>query len=77
MADVTIETYIGLIKAAPKKDSAEVKTWVNFVEHEIKYLETISTTVVSKSVIRRFDETAHYYTLELKEALESIPSSLT
>jgi hypothetical protein len=75
MADVTIETYIGLIKAAPEKDTAEVKRWVNLVEHEIESINALSTTVVSKSVMRRFNETAHYYKLELKEALETIPAS--
>ena len=77
MADVTIETYIGLIKAAPGKDTAEVKRWVNLVEHEIENIQSLSSTVVSKSVMRRFTETAYYYKLELKEALETIPANST
>ena len=77
MTDVTIETYIELIKEAPDKNIANVKKWVDFVEHEIENIETLSSTVVSKSVMRRFTETAYYYKLELKEALENIPPSTT
>ena len=72
MADVTMEKYIELIKAAPNKDTKEVKKWIGLVEHEIEDLEAISNTLVSKSVMRRFEETAYYLKLELKNAVENI-----
>jgi hypothetical protein len=73
MADITMEKYIALIRAAPDKEAKDVKKWTNLVNREIENLEAISTTVVSKSVMRRFNETAYYLKLELKEALENIP----